>query len=114
MSFFRTICLPIVAYSLLLTAAFADYAPGQLIVTFKHGVAVSAVSSLNAKYGVTGVRPMYADALAIRPDWTALRDDYVTFLTREGCCRRKPSTGATRSCRRGAEHDRARFHHDPE
>jgi len=67
----------------LLCLAHADYLPGQLAVKFKAGqvkagqVKAASVKTLNSKYGVYQVKRVYEAALAIRPDWKHLENDYL-------------------------------------
>lgn len=64
--------------------ACAEIVPGQLLVKFKpKGVAAASVTSLNAKYGVSAVKQLYAEALKIRPDWTQFADDYIVTFPAE-------------------------------
>ncbi|MFA5113211.1 MAG: S8 family serine peptidase [Candidatus Margulisiibacteriota bacterium] len=58
--------------------------PNQLIVKFKaRGVSASSVRALAAKYNAVEVKPLYAAALRIRPDWTYLADDYLVVLPKD-------------------------------
>lgn len=79
------------------SVAFADYAPGKMIVRFKPGVVsipkglrvaevkaatvkAASVQALNAKHGITKIEQLYKRALERRPDWTHLADDYVFYF----------------------------------
>lgn len=82
-------------FLLLLTIpALAAYLPGEMVVNFKPGVislpqgikatsvreasiAASSVQSLNTKYGVTELVPLYQDALALQPTWKHLENYYL-------------------------------------
>ena len=71
----KRIILALGLLGLALAAAFAaDSIPGEVIVNFKPSVSASAVRSFNSKMGIKKVRPLYTDALAIRPDWTQLQN----------------------------------------
>ena len=80
--------------------AFGDYIPGELIVKFRPGivrmpkgmtaasvkaasVTASSIRALNAKHGVTRLEQAYKDALAIRPDWKHLEDDYLLVFPKD-------------------------------
>lgn len=79
------------------SVAFADYAPGKMIIRFKPGVVsipkglrvaevkaatvkAASVQALNAKHGITKIEQLYKRALERRPDWTHLADDYVFYF----------------------------------
>jgi thermitase len=74
--------------------AYAEYAPGKILVKFKPGtvaipkgfgvasvkaaaVSAASVKALNTKYGVVEIRQLYKKALENRPDWVHLRDNYI-------------------------------------
>jgi len=90
----KNICSLLFACCLLAGTALAELVPNQVIVKFKPGIvklprglavagikaaAVSAASvrALNAKYKVAEFKQMYTDALAIRPDWKHLDNEYI-------------------------------------
>ena len=77
--------------------AYADYAPGQIMVRFKPGIVkipkglriagvkeatvlAESVRALNAKHGIVNIRQLYKKALEIRPDWTHLENNYVLYV----------------------------------
>jgi thermitase len=85
---------------LLAAPSFAENAPGEIVVRFRPGtvkipkglavasireatVSVASVKELNRKHGVSQLRQLYRDALAIRPDWKQLENQYVLTFPKE-------------------------------
>jgi len=80
--------------------AYAEYAPGKIIVKFKPGVIelpkgasiagiqktsvrAASVKALAQKYEVSEIEQLFSKALEIQPKWDRLKNDYVFYFPKD-------------------------------